>query len=426
MKKRKAAGIILKAILVVTVVFLIYSIIVFNTRETVTERVEKGVAYDIYETDCFIVRDEMKTSAKNNTAIITNNGEGVYVPYVEDGSRVGSGDPIALFFSSQSGAKNYTEKKYLEGRLEFFTKLQNQSGLSTFDIDKLESTINENIDSLLECIERGDLESAAEKAQDVKYFVSSKQIATGEDVSFEKQIKKINKQLKNLTGSDVSYKTISASFSGFFISDADGYEAVADYTNVENYGVEDVSALLKSDPAKVKSNVIGKIVDAFNWYACSIVPEKIAKKFSIGSTLRISFKNTDVTDLNMSVVAISPVVDGESALILKSHDMNSDIAKLRLEKIRIYYQTYEGLKINNDAITNLPFTSADEDGNEVTKDYVSVLIKNGEYIHKRKVEVVHYDEDFVIAAVHDESDYVKLYDEVIVKGRNIKDADIRD
>ena len=61
------------------------------------------------DADCIVIRDEVRGSNSDNKALIRNNKEGVYIPYVKDGSRVAAGDTIALFFKSANDAKIYMQ-----------------------------------------------------------------------------------------------------------------------------------------------------------------------------------------------------------------------------------------------------------------------------------------------------------------------------
>lgn len=390
-----------------------------------TEYAEISTAYDTVITDCFVIRDENRKDGKKNTAIVKNNGVGVYVPYVVDGYRVGSGETIALFFTSDADAKAYKEKNALNESLSYYEKLETQSVLSSFDIDKLQNTVNKELDEYIISIENNNFSKCKELSSSLDYDISSVQIALGEKINFSEKIKDLKAQLKNLTGNGLDYKTISADYPGYFISDVDGYEEACDYNNCTNLTVSEVNKLLEKEPNSVNDNTIGKIVSDFNWYVVCNIPKNSSENLSIGSTIKVSFENTEVTDFSMTIVNISSIENGKCAIVLKSNEMNPSIAVLRKEKIRIKVNQYKGLKIQKKALRELTFTETDEKGNKTEKNCLGVYIKYGQMVSKRKVEILYYDEDYVIVKYDNNSQgYVKLHDMIITKGKNLYDGKI--
>ena len=164
---------VLSALLILIVaIYAVYNVYLKVSGNINTEYAVISDAYETIETDCFIIRDEVKKDGKNNLALIRNSGEGVYIPYVEDGSRVAAGDTIALFFSSEKDAIAYQEKQALEETLNYYYKLQNQSVMNFFDIDKLEETINEEIISFVANIENNDFSDISEVLSALRYNIS--------------------------------------------------------------------------------------------------------------------------------------------------------------------------------------------------------------------------------------------------------------
>ena len=77
----------------------------------------------------------------------------------------------------------------------------------------------------------------------------------------------------------------------------------------------------------------------------------------------------------MKVKSISEVSDSKVGVILQSNLMNEDIAALRKEKISIVLDSFEGLKVPNEALVE---TEKEEDGKTVKT--IGVYVLNGQLV----------------------------------------------
>lgn len=412
------------AVFVFIAAYAAYNLYLRSISDIDTQYAVLAETYSTVDTECFVIRDENHGEGKN-TAIIKNSGKGVYIPYVEDGSRVASGDIIALFFSSEKSAKAYREKQILSRTLDYYKKLQNQTTLSTLDIDKLEKTINDNLISYISACENNNYSSVSEILDTLKYDISSKKIATGEKLDFSVEISSLESQISELSKSSDNYTAIRAQFPGCYISTVDGYESAADYTEVSSLTVDGVNSLLRSEPSKVSSSAIGKIIDEYNWYAVCNIPKDSLEKLYIGKKVLVTFENTNVNLTNMEVYSISPVTDGYSSVVLASNMMSPDIALLRKEKIKIVIDEFEGLKVPREAIRNAE-TSDTADASDIAQSQnLGVYILYGQVVRFRKINVIYFGDDYAIVSRNTESsDSLKLYDMIITKGRNLYDGKI--
>lgn len=421
---KKSKKIVIAVLIIAVTAYIAMNLYIREGDKVSTEYAALITEEKTVEADCFVIRDEVKGSKKNNSALVKNSGNGVYVPYIEDGARVAAGDTIALFFSSESEAKAYREKAALEEKLESYEQLRDQSMLNYIDVDRLDMTIKNEFTQILTSIENNDFSQMSDSLDTLKYNISSRQIATGEKVDFKTQIDNIKQQIKELSGSGINYKKIKASFSGSFIGNVDGYEGSVDYSSVEGMSVDEIKKAIDSDPAKVKSNVIGKLVDEYNWYAVCNLPYSSLENIRVGSKVKVSFKDTGVSGITMTVASISN--EGETAgVVLKSSLMSSDIANLRKEKISITLEEYSGLKIPKEAIRYEEITVENSEGNEEAVKAEGVYILFGQVVRFRRVNDIYATDDFVISKIDQElSGYVSLYDMVITKGRELYDGKI--
>lgn len=421
---KKSRKIIYALLIISAVVYIATNIYIRQGNKVSTVYATAESAYKTVEADCFVIRDEVR-GGNSNDALVKNSGSGVYVPYIADGARVASGDTIALFFTSQTEAKAYREKQELEAKLESYKQLRDQSLLSYLDIDRLDLTIKDEFNDILTNIEKNDFSDIDSKLDSLKYDISSRQIATGEKVDFKAQINNIKDQIKELSGAGINYKKIKAKYPGCFISSVDGYENAVSYSSVEGMSVDKIQKSIDSDPAKVKDNVIGKIVGEYNWYAVCNLPYTSLENIKVGSKVRVGFKDTGVNDIEMTVASITTKNGDTAGVVLKSGLMNSEIANLRKEKIVVTLKEYNGLKVPKEAVRKELTTVKKDDGTSEEKEVMGVYILYGQVVRFRTVNALYSDADYVIAENDTENkESISLYDMIITKGRELYDGKI--
>ena len=83
-------------------------------------------------------------------------------------------------------------------------------------------------------------------------------------------------------------------------------------------------------------------------------------------------------------------------------------------------EKYEGLKVPREAIrfADVKETYTDENGNEKEKLMTSkgVYIRKGEQVLFKKIDVRFEGNDYVLSKVHPESEYLQLYDDIMLEG----------
>ena len=102
--------------------------------------------------------------------------------------------------------------------------------------------------------------------------------------------------------------------------------------------------------------------------------------------------------------------EGVVTMILRSNKMNSAIATLRKEKIRISVEKYKGYVVDPKAVRTV-------------EGDTGVYVKLGNIVRFRKIDIAYSDEDMVLATCPDgESGYLRQYDEIIIEGTDLYDG----
>ena len=128
-----------------------------------------------------------------------------------------------------------------------------------------------------------------------------------------------------------------------------------------------------------------------------------------GKSISISLS---VPDNNFQKATITNVVDlGEKTLVVAECSMmDFTSATVRITDCELLFKQYKGIKIPKTAIRF-------EDGN------MGVYVNFSNIVQFKKISPIYEDENYVIIPTTQSSDnQVKLYDSIIVKGRNLYDG----
>ena len=166
-------------------------------------------------------------------------------------------------------------------------------------------------------------------------------------------------------------------------------------------------------PEETGANVIGKIVPDYEWYIAATVSLNDSLQYKEGQSVKLLTNVKSATDLTATVKQINISEKAETAVILFAcSDMNSELANMRNISITVVNKEYSGLRIPQKAL-------------RVVDSQKGVYVKTGMQIKFVPVEIVYRNDDYIICEKQNEnSDCLKLYDKVVVKGRNLYDGKI--
>ena len=118
-------------------------------------------------------------------------------------------------------------------------------------------------------------------------------------------------------------------------------------------------------------------------------------------------------ELNVTVKQINISEDNNSAVVIYAcQQMNSEIAAMRTGNMTVVNSVYKGLKVPRKAL-------------RVSDSKTGVYVLSGINLQFVGVNVIFSNDDFIICEQQASNDTVlRLYDEVVVKGRNLYDGKV--
>ena len=418
---------------VLFVMYLIHNAYSSYTGNVVTEYALNYTQIESITVDGFAVRDEGNGKGKSNDSFLYKNQDKVYVSLVADSANVSKNDSIALAFSSDSAAEAYRERLALKDKITSLSELKSQGGLSYVNVLGLNSLIYSSVMDYAEAIDSVSIDELPKIADNITQKITTKQIATGEKMDFDSAIESYKAEYASLESALGDYERVKSPYAGYFVSSVDGYENTISYDDVKDKNLKPKTGeKLISAENEVYENIYGKIVGQFTWYFVYDLSASQISSVNEGSIVYVNFPGRGIENVKMSVYDITEADDSVITVTLRCKMMNEDLVTLRKEKAEIVIKKYTGLKINRSAIVK----------NDEGIDGVYVL--SGNLVEFSPVDIKYYGDEYVIADKYyiykeDEEgntiiDYeatdkyraIKLYDNVILKGKNLEDGKIID
>lgn len=385
------------------ILYFVYQIVHMNSNPYKTELALERKIQNSVKTTAFVVRDEEYITAENTS--------GTVVSIAEDGKRVGKGEDVAVVFKNSDSAAAYVLINELQKEIEYYEQLKNRVGVGT----NAPSSYTDLIDDA--CIDfisasREEIGSEFEEAlTDLRDAVTARQLAVGEEIVVEAKLSKLQAELVSLKTLAEGYSTVVAPSSGYYIGAVDGYENAIAYKDCKEVTCAQISSLLSAEKQETSSNVMGKLVDSFDWYFLCNVPYNDSGEIEIGKTVSVNVPNTAVGTIKCTVVYKSDKDGEQVAVVLKCNIMNRDVANLRVADIEIITDEFTGFRINNDAIR------------EVNGEK-GVYVQRGNIIQFKKISIVYSTQDYSIIEKVEDSAYVRQYDTIITQGVDLYDGKV--
>ncbi|MBP5578058.1 MAG: hypothetical protein J6X56_01040 [Ruminococcus sp.] len=392
-------------LLLIVFVSIVYN---FRNRESNTVSALMASALSSKEYKGVFIRDE---------EIILYSGNGVLSYNVSDGGKVGSGTVIAEAYPSDEQLSIKRQKAMLQKELNILEKIQNPGTLESAQPASISEKIDESYRSLIYYRDMGDYASLDTVKDDLLVQLSTYQIMTEEAQGFEQKISDIKSEIAKLDAKTLaSSESITAQRSAYFASYIDGYEEELSSASLDKLTCDEVEAI--TDRKSTAPNVVGKLIDGYGWYL-AVVADNSRKEYEIGKEIRLRF-DSSAESYPAVIHDIRDEKPDRSLIIISCSKFNYELVQHRAEIVELIRNEIEGLKVPREAIrfADVKETYTDKDGVEREKVSRSkgVYIRKGEQVLFKKIDVRFEGSDYVLSKVRPESEYLALYDDIMLEG----------
>ncbi len=401
MREHKALKIILCIIAVVFVAHQIYSS-AYKPISTVSA--ESYTAIDGLNINALIIREEK---------IITSNTSGALHFVLSDGERVSKDGTIANIYSNAEASVTVSRLAQLEDRIADIEQMQNYNDVEATDITLINNKVDSSLNKLLRGVATGNFSSVESDSAELLNNIIRRQMITGEQTDFSAKLEELKTERDALNSSlPQPIGNITANESGYFVSGVDGYENVVSCDDIDKLTPEYFDGLKSG---AIPNDTIGKIVSGYSWYIAAKVSLSDSLKYEVGDNLILKTALKSSPELDVTVEKINQSKSDDTAvLIFSCRQMNSELATIRKGSMTIINSTYTGLKL---PIKALRFQD----------DKTGVYVRSGTTLKFVAVNVIYRTDEYIICEQQISNDTVlRLYDDVVVKGKRLYDGKIVD
>ena len=396
-KKEKTTGRYIYAIFgILIAAFVIYHTFGSLFDPYVTEEAVETTMQKTISADCLIVRKEN---------IIKSDNKGYKVCKVQNGGKVSKNSTVVSFYNNADDVEIANKINELENYLQAIEEIDKQNSIKLADLDIISEQTQSNIYSLLKNASSNNFSENDKILNNLRYYLAQGQLATGREKNYKSVIKKCKNELTGLKAKyEKNIKSVKSDYSGYFVNFTDGYENVIDYDKIRDVTVEDFENMKSVKP---QNNEIGKVISENEWYIVTVVNTADIKGISEGDSININTSLSSADSLSVNIKKINKSLDGKkSVLIMSCMKMNSELATMREKNMQLVLKTYRGLKVNSKAV-------------RVKNKKTGVYVKLGAVKRFVNVDIIYHSKEYVIVKTENGNNQLKIYDDVIVKGKNL-------
>ena len=394
----------------IVVVFLLIVAIITTEVYSVTHIQLKtqtavlSTAYEKITCDAIVVRDEQA---------VANNTSGVTVACLSNGYKAKVGGNVAMVFSNDAQASEYSKLTESQNQLAYYENLQAQTvGLSA-DLETVKKDIEQKIINYTDSIANGDCDKESDELNSV---LVRRQLIIGESVDLQSHISSINDTI-NQYGGVTPNSYITTDVSGVFYNFTDGYENLIDYKKATDTTVDEFKnymQVLSDDTLKQSGDNLGKLVTGYDWYILALASSDSVQDMKNNSTVEVALSDNQNVTLNTTVINGAEPEPGQSEtlLVLRCNVMNENVAKLRNTKIEIRKNTYDGIKVPAKAL-------------HVVDGQKGVYVLIASQVKFRQADVIYSSDDYVMLKYDSSNeDGIHLYDKIITQGKDLENGKV--
>jgi len=399
MKKYSLAKI---AIIAFALIFLIHQLVSSLYKPITTESAVYYTMSDGFNITGVIIRNEI---------LVEKNDSGVLHFMIDDGKRVSKNGIIANVYDSESASITLSQLSRLKSQIADIEDILSYNDIDAANLELINNKINDNLNDLVLSTAYGNYQSVSKNAQELLSSINRRKAAMGNTADFSTQLQTLNAEVTKLTGTLSNAKgTITAKESGYFLSKVDGYEQTLTTKDLNSVTPEFLNNL---KPKELGERVVGKIVSDYEWYIAAEVSLNESMKYKVGDALNIhtSVKSSPILPVTVERINISED-NSKAVIIFGCSEMNTELASMRSGPMTVVSKTYEGLKISRKALR------------KPDSKTTGVYIVSGMQAKFVEIEIIYSNDDFLICKKNDADGNLKLYDQVVVKGKNMYDGKI--
>ncbi len=397
----KIGKILASAVGLLIIVYLLYQTVFASYSSVKTETVIQYTAEEIIKSEGYIIREETLITSPDAS-------DGVLSYAISDGSRVAKGGKVAGIYKSEREVEIKAQIAALDKQIENLSAVCSMDMSNVTDMNQLNLNIGTSLNGLLDSVEDGDYSELAANSDNYLTLLNKRLVALGKSTDFSSRLENLKSQRNDLSsqlGTDIAVISDNA---GYFVSTVDGYENVLTVDSIDTLTKKQLE---DAKPQTIDmTNVIGKTVNSIDWYIATSMSFEESLKFAEEQSLTVRLPLSTATEVPVTVSKINrDISSNEAVVVFGCRYMSSELSLIRNQPITIVLNSNNGLYVPNDAL-------------HISDDKKGVYVKIGNTIKFKPVEVIYTGNGFVVCK--NTTDGLRLYDEIVIKGKDLYDGKV--
>lgn len=339
-------------------------------------------------------------------AIDVGQGSAVYL--AADGERVGKGQEIARVYPTEKDAEDAGRVSALREELETLYEVRRESAGAA--PDRLLPAVAARIAGAQRRLRLGDAGGAADYRTGLTALLGQYEAYAGTG-DCGRRIEELEGEIAALSAGLGEYRTVRSGEAGYFCSRGEG-SAELGPDALSPLTLEALDSLIAAHSGPAAESP--RLITDYRWYFTFSLPTSSA--VLLANNIKLRFPA--VSDRVFTAKTVRSVKDagtgGRTAVTVSSIEGIRELAACRVESAEVILESSRGLRIPVAAIRTV------ESGDVPDQTGVYVII--GPRMVFRKIKVLTSDGDFAVCEETGKSGQLKLYDEVVVRGKNLYDG----
>lgn len=406
-KKKSRFRWLLIPLSVCLILYLAYQVYASVYRPYQTETATRVSVQDTIRVEGLPIRDEVP---------IQNEAGGAICYLYDNGTKISKDSEVAAVYADQQAAADRIMAQRLQKELDMLIAGQNTETLQSVQPDDILRRIHTLQLSLSEMAANGSAAQSDELRLSMLQSIQTRKQIFGTAGNPSDRIALLQSRIAELTAAS-PLQSIRTPASGYFVNSTDGFETLLSTDMIDSLTAEDLRGLIDRSDVSGDPAAIGKVIVSYDWYYAGILPMDVIRRVAVGSTVGVQFPALGAQQIPFTVTSADYNADLEEGFVILTSDyMSEEISGIRDRSATVCLAEHEGLSVSKEAV-------------RVQNGVKGVYVYTNSKVQFKQVDVVYESEDVVISRIHSaetEPGFLQEYDDVIVKGKNLDEAEQAD
>ena len=347
--------------------------------------------------------------------VIPVEASGVVSSYYPVGTKVAVRTALGCVYQSDAALRNQYRLNDLQNAKNALQKAE--SSASASDVVKPEVLNGQASDCVLRIIssrDKEDLSGLSDLKAELLEVMARRALVLSETTDYSARTDALSQQIDSLQSqTEGGMQEFSSTASGYYVDHVDGWEGTLNADYREAMTVADVEKFTADYEGDETDQSSVKIVTNHDWQFVFTLSEQELQSTSGSRTMTLQFPGLS-DPVKMKVLSTDRDAEsGRYKVTLQGETVSAYLLNARVQTAEILVTTYNGLKIPKEAL-------------RFPDNQMGVYVLLGAQMYFRKVDVIYETTDYVLSRTYykgdpDGAEFVKLYDTIIVKGKDLYD-----